>query len=124
MPSTSPSAAPTTLTPSTDGTGVGAVSLDLPAAVTSLTAAICDIESVSQDEAVLSDAIEAGLRPLGHLEVLRDGNTVAARTSLGRPERVVLARHIDPVPLTAGPNLPTRRVDGDLWGRGTVDMKG
>ena len=36
----------------------------------------------------------------------------------------MLAGHIDTVPLTAVPNLPTRRVDGELWGRGTVDMKG
>ena len=36
-----------------------------------------------------------------------------ARTDLGRAERVVLAGHIDTVPLTADPaNLPTRRVDG------------
>ena len=61
--------------------------------------------------------------------VTRIGNTVVARTDLGRAERVVLAGHIDTVPLTADPvNLPTRRVDSAgqevLWGRGTVDMKG
>ena len=69
------------------------------------------------------------LRDLAHLEVTRIGNTVVARTDLGRDERVVLAGHIDTVPLTADPvNLPTRRVDAAggevLWGRGTVDMKG
>jgi len=101
-----------------------AATLDLSADVVTLTAAVCDIESVSQDEAALADAIEAALRPLGHLQVERDGNTVIARTSLGRAERVVLAGHIDTVPLTAAPNLPTRQVDGLLWGRGTVDMKG
>src|SRR3954466_8972350 len=98
--------------------------LDLSPDITTLTAAVCDIESVSQDEAALADAIEAALRPLAHLEVVRDGNTVVARPSLGRSERVVLAGHIDTVPLTEVPNLPTRRVDGELWGRGTVDMKG
>ncbi len=121
MPSTSPSVDPTTVPADT---GARAATLDLSADVTTLTAAICDIESVSQNEAALADAIEAALRPLGHLEVVRDGNTVVARTSLGRSERVVLAGHIDTVPLTAVPNLPTRRVDGELWGRGTVDMKG
>ncbi|WP_374970237.1 succinyl-diaminopimelate desuccinylase [Terrabacter sp. BE26] len=98
--------------------------LDLSQDVTTLTAAICDIESVSHDEARLADAIEAALRPLEHLEVTRDGNTVVARTSLGRAERIVLAGHIDTVPLTTVPNLPTRNVNGELWGRGTVDMKG
>ncbi|HEU5143951.1 MAG TPA: succinyl-diaminopimelate desuccinylase [Dermatophilaceae bacterium] len=98
--------------------------LDLSSDVVALTAAVCDIESVSRDELRLADAIEAALRPLTHLEVIRDGNTVIARTHLGRAERVVLAGHIDTVPLTAAPNLPTRIVDDELWGRGTVDMKG
>lgn len=99
--------------------------LDLSADVTTLTAALCDIESVSHNEAGLCDAIEAALRPLGHLEVTRIGNSLVARTDLGRPERVVLAGHIDTVPLTTDPaNLPTRREGDDLVGRGTVDMKG
>lgn len=98
--------------------------LDLSADVVSLTAAVCDINSVSRQEATLADAIEAALRPLAHLEVVRDGNTVIARTHLGRAERVILAGHIDTVPLSEEPNLPTRRVGDDLWGRGTVDMKG
>ena len=103
--------------------------LDLTTDVTSLTAAVCDIESVSLAEEPLADAVEAALRDLPHLSVTRVGNTVVARTELGRDERVVLAGHIDTVPLTTDPvNLPTRRVDGAggevLWGRGTVDMKG
>jgi succinyl-diaminopimelate desuccinylase len=103
--------------------------LDLSQDATTLTAAICDIESVSHEEGPLADAVEAALRALPHLEVTRLGDTVVARTALGRDERVVLAGHLDTVPLTADPrNLPTRRVDGPggevLWGRGTVDMKG
>jgi succinyl-diaminopimelate desuccinylase len=103
--------------------------LDPATDATSLTAAVCDIESVSHHEQALADAVESALRRLGHLEVIRLGQTVVARTDLGRDERVVLAGHIDTVPLTADPrNLPTRRVDGPggqmLWGRGTVDMKG
>lgn len=114
---------PSTPLPADPTSATGPV-LDLGADVTTLTAAICDIESVSQDEEALADAIEAALRALTHLEVTRDGNTVVARTSLGRDERVVLAGHIDTVPLTDVPNLPTRTVDDVLWGRGTVDMKG
>ncbi len=106
-----------------------APSLDLTSDVTTLTAAVCDVESVSLGERALADAVEAALSALPHLTVTRLGNTVVARTSLGRSERVVLAGHIDTVPLTTDPaNLPTRRVDGPagevLWGRGTVDMKG
>ncbi len=99
--------------------------LDLTADVVTLTAALCDIESVSLNERAVCDAIEAALAPLGHLTVTRLGNTLVARTELGRAERVVLAGHIDTVPLTQEPaNLPTRREGGDLVGRGTVDMKG
>lgn len=102
--------------------------LDLSADVVALTAALCDIPSVSLDEAAIAAAIAAALRPLRHLEVTHHGNTVVARTALGRSERVVLAGHIDTVPLTDPPNLPTRRVAGpggeELVGRGTVDMKG
>ena len=52
----------------------------------------------------------------------RHGNTVVARTDLGHAERVVLAGHLDTVPVNA--NLPAVR-DGDvLRGLGTCDMKG
>ena len=103
--------------------------LDLTDDVVTLTAALCDIESVSKGEAAIADAIEAALAELNHLTVTRIGNTLVARTDLGRAERVVLAGHIDTVPLTTEPaNLPTRRMDAGgvdvLWGRGTVDMKG
>lgn len=102
-----------------------APSLDLALDVVSLTAAVCDIESVSGDEGPLADAVEAALAALPHLEVIRDGNTVVARTALGRSERVVIAGHLDTVPLTRHtPNLPTRREGDQLVGRGTVDMKG
>jgi succinyl-diaminopimelate desuccinylase len=92
--------------------------------VVELTRVLCDIESVSGNEGPIADAVESALRRLGHLEVLRDGDAVVARTHLGRAERVVLAGHLDTVPLAATPNLPVR-VEGDrLVGRGTVDMKG
>ncbi|MGZ4781519.1 MAG: succinyl-diaminopimelate desuccinylase [Oryzihumus sp.] len=98
--------------------------LDLSTDVVSLTAALCDLESVSGNEHALADAVEEALTALPHLSVTRDGNTVIARTDLGRPERVVLAGHLDTVPLTTPPNLPTRREGDELVGRGTVDMKG
>nr|WP_233275991.1 succinyl-diaminopimelate desuccinylase [Isoptericola variabilis] len=94
-----------------------------------LLAAVCDIPSVSGAETALADAIEAVLRAQPHLEVVRDGDALVARTHLGRARRVVVAGHIDTVPLTTDPpNLPTRLEgtgpDAVLWGRGTVDMKG
>ena len=52
----------------------------------------------------------------------RYGNNVVARTNLGRAERVVLAGHIDTVPIAD--NVPSRLdEDGVLWGCGTSDMK-
>ncbi|NHA68737.1 succinyl-diaminopimelate desuccinylase [Phycicoccus flavus] len=103
--------------------------LDLTSDASTLTAALCDVPSVSREEDVLADAVEAALTGLGRLQVTRVGNSVVARTDLGREERVVLAGHLDTVPLTADPpNVPTRRAPGPdgevLWGRGTVDMKG
>ena len=86
-----------------------------------LTRALVDVESVSHNEAELTDAIEAALSKAAHLKVERFGNTVVARTELGRAERVVLAGHTDTVPLAG--NFPST-VDGDLmYGCGTSDMK-
>ncbi len=96
--------------------------LDLATDVAALTAAICDIESVSGNERALADRIEEALTALPHLHIDRDGDAIVARTDLWRSERVVVAGHIDTVPVAA--NLPTRLVDGALHGRGTVDMKG
>ncbi|MGI5951065.1 MAG: succinyl-diaminopimelate desuccinylase [Brooklawnia sp.] len=88
--------------------------------------AIIDIESVSRNERELADAVEATLRPHQHLEVLRDGDAVLARTSLGRPERVIIAGHLDTVPVAG--NLPSKVVPGEagelVYGRGSCDMKG
>ncbi|GAA2929860.1 succinyl-diaminopimelate desuccinylase [Microbacterium luteolum] len=99
--------------------------LDLTATSVELTRALCDIPSVSGDEKTLADAIEAAVAPLAHLEVIRHGNTIVARTNLGRAQRVAIAGHIDTVPINA--NVPTRDIEIDgvpyLWGRGTVDMK-
>ncbi|WP_344590005.1 succinyl-diaminopimelate desuccinylase [Actinomadura vinacea] len=95
--------------------------LDLGLDVVDLTAAIVDIESVSGDEKALADAVEEALAPLPHLAVVRDGDTVVARTELGRGERVILAGHLDTVPLNG--NLPSRVEGGRLYGCGTTDMK-
>jgi succinyl-diaminopimelate desuccinylase len=95
--------------------------LDLAMDSAALTVALCDIESVSGDERRLAEAIELVLREVPHLTVDRDGDAVVARTNLGRPERVVVAGHIDTVPL--GDNLPCRVVDGRIHGCGTTDMK-
>lgn len=98
--------------------------LDLSQDVVTLTASLCDIPSVSLQEERLADAVERALSPLPHLRLTRDGNAVVARTELGRPERVVLAGHLDTVPLTDPPNLPVRHEGDYLVGRGTTDMKG
>jgi succinyl-diaminopimelate desuccinylase len=97
--------------------------LDLRTDVVTLTRALCDIPSVSHHERDLADRVERALQACDHLTVERLGNTVVARTSLGRGERVVLAGHLDTVPLTDPPNLPVRLEGDDLVGRGTTDMK-
>ncbi|MER7768540.1 succinyl-diaminopimelate desuccinylase [Kitasatospora sp. NPDC096140] len=95
--------------------------LDLTLDGGTLTARLVDFPSVSGDEQALADAVEAALRGYPHLTVDRYGNNVVARTNLGRAERVVLAGHLDTVPIAD--NLPSY-VEGDLlYGCGTSDMK-
>lgn len=91
-----------------------------------LTRQLCDIESVSGNEQSVADAVEALLRSAPHLRIVRDGDTIIARTDLGRAQRVIIAGHLDTVPVNG--NLPVRDVSDEngepvIWGRGTVDMK-
>ncbi|MGW5722711.1 succinyl-diaminopimelate desuccinylase [Amycolatopsis sp. NPDC003865] len=103
------------------------MSLDLHADPVDLTAALVDTFSVSGSEAEIATAVQKALEEQApHLEVVRNGDAVLARTNLGRASRVVLAGHLDTVPENG--NLPSRREgtgdDEVLHGLGTVDMKG
>ncbi|WP_328378556.1 succinyl-diaminopimelate desuccinylase [Streptomyces sp. NBC_01020] len=96
--------------------------LDLALDAPALTAQLVDFPSVSGTEKPLADAVEEALRALPHLTVDRYGNNVVARTHLGRAERVVLAGHLDTVPIAD--NVPSRLDEnGVLWGCGSCDMK-
>lgn len=94
--------------------------------------------SVSDDEGPLADAVQAALAACPGWRVDRLGDTVVARTDLGRSHRIVMAGHLDTVPVNG--NMPPRWLQaGDpeirsdvaqthpgsrvLWGRGTADMK-
>ncbi|WKK61285.1 succinyl-diaminopimelate desuccinylase [Corynebacterium sp. P3-F1] len=95
--------------------------LDLFADPVELTKALIDIPSPSHEEEAIADAIQSALDALDGVEVIRRGNTVVARTHRGLDERIVLAGHIDTVPIAD--NVP-HHVEGDiLWGCGSVDMK-
>ncbi|GAA2502056.1 succinyl-diaminopimelate desuccinylase [Streptomyces longisporus] len=98
------------------------VPLDLTSDVVALTRALVDIPSESGQEGRIADAVEAALRALPHLTVERIGNSVLARTHLGRSQRAVLAGHLDTVP--AAGNLPSRLHDDRVHGLGACDMKG
>jgi succinyl-diaminopimelate desuccinylase len=98
------------------------MSLDLTADVVSVCTQLVDIESVSRHEQAIADTVEEVLTPLAHLEVVRRGHTLVARTDLGRGERVVIAGHLDTVPLHD--NLPSRNDGTFLHGLGACDMKG
>ncbi|MBM6590034.1 succinyl-diaminopimelate desuccinylase [Brevibacterium sp. RIT 803] len=100
-----------------------------------LTGRLCAIESVSGNETTITDAVAEVLNRIGagpgpDLEILRDGDTIVARTQLGHSERIVVAGHLDTVPVED--NLPPRRTHLDgadytddevIWGRGACDMK-
>ena len=100
--------------------------LDLHGDPIELTAALVDIPSESRDEARIADEVEAALRAqTSGFEIVRNGNAVLARTRRNLPSRVLLAGHLDTVPVAE--NLPSRRStdhEGDvLHGCGTADMK-
>lgn len=95
--------------------------IDLRLDAVALTEALVNVASVSQHERPIADLIEAALRGLDHLYVTRLGNSVVARTQLGRGERVVVAGHVDTVPLND--NLPGRNDGTNLHGLGACDMK-
>ena len=100
--------------------------LDLNVDVADLLQTLIDVPSESLQEQAIADAVEVAVRRLPHLDVVRDGHTIIARTLLGRAERVVIGGHLDTVPANA--NLPSRRVvvDGEdrIYGLGACDMKG
>jgi len=95
--------------------------LDLHTDPVDLTAALVDIPSVSRDERRIADEVERALREQTAYEVIRNGDAVLARTDLGRPTRVVLAGHLDTVPIAD--NVPSHRDADHLYGCGTCDMK-
>ncbi len=95
--------------------------LDLRADPVDLTAALVDVPSVSGSEGPLCDLVEESLRALPHLTVDRDGDALVARTHLGRDRRVLLAGHLDTVPIAD--NVPSTRSPGRIAGCGTSDMK-
>lgn len=96
--------------------------VDLTADPVELTAALVNVPSVSGQEAALADAVHQALATQApHLHLLRSANTVLARTELARAQRVLLAGHLDTVPVAG--NLPARRCEQLLYGCGASDMK-
>lgn len=96
--------------------------LELRSDVVELTASLMNISSESLDEKAIADEIESALREQApHLELLRVHNSIIARTTLGRAQRVVIAGHIDTVP--AADNFGARLIGDELWGLGSTDMK-
>ncbi|WP_455588267.1 succinyl-diaminopimelate desuccinylase [Bifidobacterium sp.] len=104
----------------------------------SLLGQIMAVYSVSDAEDPLTDRVERFLKRYPHLQVHRDGDTVVASTDLGRKNRVILAGHLDTVPVLD--NFPPKwlapgdpLIDKDvaemypgtpvMWGRGATDMK-
>ena len=108
-------------------------------ALNALLEQIMGVYSVSDSEGPLTDAVEEFLiRQCSHLTVLRHGDTIVASTNLGRDQRVILAGHLDTVPVID--NFPPKWLEpGDpliraeisqahpndrvMWGRGATDMK-
>ncbi|UBY95061.1 succinyl-diaminopimelate desuccinylase [Bifidobacterium pseudolongum] len=104
----------------------------------SLLGQIMAVYSVSDAEGPLTNRVERFLKRYPHLQVRRDDDTIVASTNLGRAHRVILAGHLDTVPVLD--NFPPKwlapgdpLIDKDvaelypgtpvMWGRGATDMK-
>lgn len=85
-----------------------------------LTAWLVDTPSVSGSEGALADGIATGLAAT-ELDVRRDGNAVVASTHLDRARRVLLAGHLDTVPIAD--NVPSTSDGRRIHGCGSSDMK-
>lgn len=104
--------------------------------IVALTTELVNIESVSGNEGKIADLVEAALRGASWLEVHRFNNNVVAKTNQGKSSRVIVAGHLDTVPVaenaqavqvSAGGQLPSdgSSVSEDvLFGLGSCDMKG
>lgn len=105
---------------------LGVTQLDISMGLSELTQSLIDIESVSGNEAKIADAVFAALEPFEHLHLIREGNAVIAMTNLERETRVLIAGHLDTVPVSG--NLPSKLMHFEreqvIFGRGAVDMKG
>ncbi|MGH9067598.1 MAG: succinyl-diaminopimelate desuccinylase [Acidimicrobiales bacterium] len=86
------------------------------------TAGLIAIGSVSHHESDLADHLQSVLAAAPWLVVERVGDNLVARTTLGRPRRLLLAGHLDTVP--ANGNEVPRLAGGRVSGLGAADMKG
>ena len=115
---------------------VDIVALNPHADIVALTTDLVNIPSVSGNEAALANAIFVELSKCDWLEVHRFKNSVVAKTNLGKASRVIVAGHIDTVPVadnesavfvSSGQGLPSDGTvvpDDVVFGLGSCDMKG
>ena len=93
-----------------------------PVDLLALTAELVGIPSVSLAERELADRVEEWCAGCPWLETHRIGDNVVARTTGSRPQRLLMAGHLDTVP----PNGNSEPLLGEdrVTGLGAADMKG
>lgn len=81
---------------------------------------LVDMPSVTRDEKLIADAVEARLKQAGTHELFRWRHGLLA-TPKGQTSKLMLVGHLDTVP--PSDQQTRRRVDGRVYGCGTSDMK-
>src|SRR5437764_13137709 len=95
--------------------------IDLTLPGDALTASLIDVPSVSGSEGRLADEVELALRSVAHLDVRRDGDTIAASTNLGHARRGGIAGRVGTV--RSADSAPPRRRSARPGSRGPCELK-
>ena len=98
--------------------------LDLTQPIASITSELIKIPSPTGNEALLSQTIKTSLAEIGLSPIAEDGDTLVYQIEGMSDQYIGILGHLDTVPAISENQLEPDIKDGNLYGRGAVDMKG